>query len=100
IHISLAEQLIMLNQILMLSGVGPSDHLKEHGISLVRDLPGVGSNLIDHPIIDLYFKDRLGLSVKWMRPKSFVEAGKLITAIFKYTMFRKGPLATNVYFDQ
>lgn len=35
-------------QLLMLSGIGPAAHLADHGISLVSDLPGVGSNLQDH----------------------------------------------------
>jgi choline dehydrogenase len=35
-------------QLLMLSGIGPAAHLVEQGISLVADLPGVGSNLQDH----------------------------------------------------
>lgn len=35
-------------QLLMLSGVGPADHLKEFGISVLHDLPGVGSHLQDH----------------------------------------------------
>jgi len=35
-------------QLLMLSGVGPADHLTEHSIPVVADLPGVGSNLQDH----------------------------------------------------
>ena len=40
-------------QILMLSGVGPADHLKEHGIETVSDSPGVGKNLADHPLINI-----------------------------------------------
>ena len=40
-------------QILMLSGVGPSDHLKEHGIETVIDSPGVGQNLADHPLLQI-----------------------------------------------
>ena len=35
-------------QILMLSGIGPSDELKRHGIGEVHELPGVGRNLQDH----------------------------------------------------
>ncbi len=37
-------------QLLMLSGVGPADHLREMGIPVVHELPGVGQNLRDHPI--------------------------------------------------
>lgn len=36
-------------QLLMLSGIGPGAHLREHGISVAADLPGVGRNLQDHP---------------------------------------------------
>jgi len=35
-------------QLLMLSGIGPADHLREHGIAVARDLRGVGANLQDH----------------------------------------------------
>ncbi len=36
-------------QLLMLSGIGPAEHLREHGIEVRADLPGVGGNLHDHP---------------------------------------------------
>jgi choline dehydrogenase len=35
-------------QLLMLSGIGPADHLRAHGIPVRVDLPGVGANLMDH----------------------------------------------------
>ncbi|GAB6027859.1 hypothetical protein CHUAL_002077 [Chamberlinius hualienensis] len=35
-------------QLLMLSGIGPKNHLEKHGIPVVVDLPGVGENLQDH----------------------------------------------------
>jgi choline dehydrogenase len=35
-------------QLLMLSGIGPAAHLREHGIRIARDLAGVGGNLQDH----------------------------------------------------
>lgn len=41
-------------KILMLSGIGPAQHLAEHGIDLVADRPGVGQNLQDH--LELYLQ--------------------------------------------
>ncbi|GAA5016618.1 hypothetical protein GCM10023317_56760 [Actinopolymorpha pittospori] len=36
-------------QLLMLSGIGPAGHLRDLGVEVVWDLPGVGANLHDHP---------------------------------------------------
>ncbi len=38
-------------KILMLSGIGPADHLRDHGIDVLHDLPGVGRNLQDHTAV-------------------------------------------------
>ena len=35
-------------QLLMLSGIGPAEHLRKHDIAVARDMPGVGANLQDH----------------------------------------------------
>jgi len=37
--------------ILMRSGIGPAAHLREVGVEVLVDLPGVGGNLIDHPLV-------------------------------------------------
>jgi len=40
-------------QLLMLSGIGPGTHLRDHGIDVRVDLPGVGANLQDHPVVPM-----------------------------------------------
>ena len=49
--IILSSGAIASPQLLMLSGVGPADHLSSVGIQVVQDLPGVGQNLRDHPVV-------------------------------------------------
>ena len=63
-------------QLLMLSGVGEAAHLKDHGIDVRHDLPGVGKNLVDHTSASVNYRrkipgvfrrglrlDRVGLSL-------------------------------------
>jgi choline dehydrogenase-like flavoprotein len=51
-------------QLLMCSGIGPAQHLKEHGIPVVHDNPNVGENLQDHPAAVVSFKSpKRGVSV-------------------------------------
>ena len=45
-------------KLLMLSGVGPRDELRRHGIEPRFDLPGVGENLQDHPNVTLFHLGR------------------------------------------
>ncbi len=47
-EVILAGGAVNTPQLLMLSGVGPADHLREHGIAVEADLPEVGGNLQDH----------------------------------------------------
>lgn len=51
-------------QLLMLSGIGPADHLREHGIAVVQDLPGVGANLQDHVVAPLRYSCSKPVSIK------------------------------------
>jgi len=63
-----ADQIILSSgaigspQIMLLSGVGPATHLQEMGLPVVHDLPGVGQNLRDHPMIYVTFKTKEGLT--------------------------------------
>jgi len=45
-------------KLLMLSGIGPAARLAEHGIRAVLDLPGVGQNLLEHPVVRMSFHVR------------------------------------------
>jgi choline dehydrogenase-like flavoprotein len=79
-------------QVLMLSGIGPAAHLREHGIAVVHDSPGVGANLHDHPdvvqVVDApHLKDLFGLSLT-----GIVRA---IKGIYEWRDLRTGMLTTN-----
>lgn len=50
-------------QLLMLSGVGPADHLRSLGVPVLLDRPGVGENLLDHPTSGLLWKVRADFPV-------------------------------------
>ena len=57
-------------QILMLSGVGPGDHLGEHGIETVVDSPGVGQNLADHPLLTILWATKPEVELRLFVPNS------------------------------
>lgn len=53
--------------LLMLSGIGPADHLRQLGIPVVCDLPGVGRNLMNHASAQVTFKVKDGVSLAAQR---------------------------------
>ena len=53
-------------QLLMLSGVGPADHLRSLGIPVIKDVPGVGQNLRDHPAASVTWRTKEGFSLDRM----------------------------------
>ncbi len=78
-------------KLMMLSGVGPAAHLKEHGIDVVHDLPGVGENLNDHFGIDIVAELTGHYSLdKYNKPHWAAIAG------LEYMLFKSGPVTSNV----
>ena len=74
-------------QLLMLSGVGPADHLRTLGIRVERDLPGVGANLQDH--IDICTLQNCTQPVSYDRLND-------LAVLFKYLTKRDGPGTSNI----
>ena len=57
-QIILAAGAIASPQLLMLSGVGPADHLRSVGVEPVHDLPGVGRSMKNHPSVSIVFRSQ------------------------------------------
>ncbi len=87
-EVILAAGSIGSTQILLLSGIGPAAHLKEHGIPVVLDRPGVGSNLQDHLQLRMIYKVEgiTTLNERYHSPLGYVGM------IAEYALFRRGPL--------
>jgi choline dehydrogenase-like flavoprotein len=75
-------------QILMLSGLGPAAHLREHGIQVVRDTPGMGANLHDHLQLRTIYKVT---GVRTLNEMYNSLAHRAWMGV-NYALFRKGPL--------
>ena len=76
-------------QLLMLSGIGPTDELKKHGIKTRVDLPGVGSNLHDH--LEVHVKHRCPPGMSQNR---LLRKDKIALAGLKWLLCKSGPAAT------
>lgn len=78
-------------QLLMVSGVGPAAHLREHGIGVVHDLPGVGANLQDH--LDVVLHKRT--AVPELFGVSFGGVARLLSEMLRYRRERAGMMSSN-----
>ena len=79
-------------RLLMLSGIGPADHLTSVGIPVVHDLPGVGSNLQDH--LDLYVIAECTGSHTY---DSYASWYRALGAGIQYLLYKKGPVASTLF---
>jgi choline dehydrogenase len=74
-------------QLLLLSGIGPADHLREVGVDVVHDLPGVGGGLQDHPLVPVVSNVRSGTSLR-------LAESPVSLALWK--AMGRGPLTSNL----
>ncbi len=94
VHAATAEGEVLLcggainsPQLLLLSGIGPGAQLREFGIDVVLDLPGVGENLHDHPVTPLMWRTR-GIS-------DLADLGTPLRLI-QWQLRGSGPLVSNI----
>ncbi len=79
-------------QMLMLSGIGPADHLRDLGIDVQLDLPGVGQNLQDHPAVALTWVCRAPVAIDWVqKPWNKLAVGT------RWMVDKKGIAASNIW---
>ncbi|WP_017906060.1 choline dehydrogenase [Pseudomonas asplenii] len=77
-------------QLLMLSGIGPAAHLREHGITCQVDLPGVGENLQDHLECHIQIETKEPVSLnRELQPHRMLWAG------MQWFGFKKGVASVN-----
>jgi choline dehydrogenase len=74
-------------KLLMLSGIGPAQHLLENGIPVIHDSPAVGQNLADHIAASLSYQVNVPSLNTYFTPR------RMIRAAAEWALFRDGPLA-------
>lgn len=89
-EIVLAAGVVGSPQLLMLSGIGPADHLKSLGIGVVHDLPGVGQNLQDH----LYLQPTFSVTEPVSIAPLLKPVRKTLTGL-QWFLSHSGPASTN-----
>jgi choline dehydrogenase len=76
-------------QLLMLSGIGPQEHVAGLGLPVVQNLPGVGQSLQDHYSAPIKLKCRLPVTVNDV----MLSNARKLKAGLQYYMFHRGPLS-------
>ena len=77
-------------KLLMHSGIGPAAHLREHGIEVIADRPGVGSNLMDH--LELYIQQECTQPISLYSKLNLFSKGLIG---LEWLLFKSGDGATN-----
>ncbi|HYC36016.1 MAG TPA: choline dehydrogenase [Usitatibacter sp.] len=91
-EVILSAGAIQSPQLLQLSGVGPASLLREHGIPVVAELPGVGENLQDHLQLRLIYKVSKPITTN---DELATLAGRVRIGL-QWLVSRRGPLAVGI----
>ena len=86
-EIVLAAGAVGSPHLLLLSGIGPADDLRRAGVEVRLDLPGVGANLQDHPVVPVVYRSRQDIGL---------DHAETAWNLLKYLLFRTGPLTSTV----
>ena len=86
-EVILAGGTINSPQLLLLSGIGPAGQLAHLGIPAIHDLPGVGANLQDHPMVSVGYLCTQPISL---------DGAETLANLLRYLVLKKGPLTSNV----
>ncbi|WP_120076136.1 GMC family oxidoreductase [Aurantiacibacter odishensis] len=92
-EIVLSAGTVQTPQIMMLSGIGPAEHLRAHDIEVVHALEGVGGNYQDHVASPIHMEteDTTSYGISWKVLPRDIYYG------IEYLLKRTGPLAGNVF---
>ena len=89
-EVIIAASAINSPKLLMLSGIGPAAHLRGHGIEVIADRPGVGSNLQDH--LELYIQQACTQPITLFSDLNLLGKARIGA---QWLFFKSGPGATN-----
>ncbi|MBQ0709659.1 choline dehydrogenase [Ochrobactrum sp. AP1BH01-1] len=89
-EVIIAASSINSPKLLMLSGIGPAAHLKDHGIDVVADRPGVGQNLQDH--LEVYIQQECTQPITLYSKLNLFSKAKIGA---EWLFFKTGDGATN-----
>lgn len=76
-------------QLLQLSGIGPAALLREHGIDVVADMPGVGADMQDHYLVRTVYRCKQPVTLNDVMQSPVRKAGTML----RYILFRRGMMA-------
>jgi choline dehydrogenase len=87
-EVILASGAVGSPHLLLLSGVGPANELRNVGVKVVLDLPGVGKNLVDHVVVGVGMEDKAKVTRN-------VSPLNLVGWLAQHALTRRGPMASN-----